>query len=372
MTDCEDGIFSDYNARRRYNDSMRIHRLAFCVAAVLAACAPAQPATSEPVLYVYRLDPPAFVELNADLGPVREIAFSPPAGCRLGGVYPAPRGPLMALELRCAFGPAVLWLNVESGEVHQPITNSDSHFLAWSPAGDAVYLKIDSIKSPRLVLQEVDGAQKTYDVPVLTYDLSPSPAGKEVVFALSRGLGLGSEMRLAQGSPAGARKILEDGSNYLSFARWSPDGEHVAFIKVPDSATPFTIGELWVMGKNGQGARMLAKADAGHGFPPAWSPDGRQIAFVGRENPADAFADSSDNALISNLYLADLGGTGARRISDFPGARVESPSWQPDSQVIAFSAVVDDRMAVFLQNVNTGERLQVPLESACCAGWIRK
>jgi hypothetical protein len=368
----DDRNLGDYNAGRRYNDSMRIHSTFLWAVAALAACAPPGPRPIGSALYVYRLDPPAFIELDADLKPRHEWPFSTPAGCGMGTVFPAPRGPRLAIELNCAFGPAVVWLNVETSAVEQPITDSDSHFLAWATLGDAVYLRIDSINRPRVVRRAVSGGQETLPITELTYDISPAPAGGDFLFTFSRGMGLGSEMWEARREGADTNPLAEDEVNYLALARWSPDGDRIAFIKIPDSAIPFTVGELWLMQADGTQARMLAKADAGHGFAPVWSPDGRQIAFVVRENADEARADTSATALISNLYLVDLGDGEVVRITDFPAARVESPAWQPDGDGIAFSAVVDDRMSVYLKDVTSGAMQPVPIESTCCATWLRQ
>ncbi len=73
--------------------------------------------------------------------------------------------------------------------------------------------------------------------------------------------------------------IYADPYNYISFARFSPDGKQIAFIKTPDTQIPFTIGELWVMDADGSNARKLVDADAGHGYAANWSPDGKQNRF---------------------------------------------------------------------------------------------
>ena len=351
---------------------MRLCSICLCAVAAVAACMPIEPQASGSVLYVYRLDEPAFIELDADLQPSREIPFAAPAGCGFGGVFPAPRGPLLAIELNCAFGPAVMWLNTDTSEVEQPITSSDSHFLAWAPTGDAVYLRIDSINRPRIVRLLVNGSQAALPISDFTYDVAPVPTGGDFLFTFSQGMGLGSEMWYARRDGADVEQIAADEANYLSLARWSPDGGKIAFIKIPDSATPFTVGELWVMEADGTEPRMLAQADAGHGFAPAWSPDSRRIAFVARENPNEPQANESAAALISNLYLVNLDGGEAVRFTDFGSRRVESPAWQPGGETIAFTAVVDDRMTVFLKNVLRGDMQQLPIDSICCAGWLRR
>jgi len=349
---------------------MRLPALA--LAALLAGCAPGASAPSAPVLFVFRVDAPAFMEIDAQLEVKRQIPLGLPEGCGLGSVFPAPRGPLVAIELSCAFGQAVVWLNTDTSEIEQPITTSDSHFLAWAPRGEAVYLRIDSINRPRIVRRSLDGRQEQVLVDASTYDLSPGPSGEDFVFAFSQGMGLGSEMWSARGRGATPEQIAVDGANYLSLARWSPDGRQIAFIKVPDSATPFAVGELWVMQADGTRARMLAQADSGHGFPPAWAPDGMRIAFVARENPQEASADSSAAALISNLYMASLEGGALVPITDFQAARVEAPAWRPDGEAIAFAAVVDDRMAVFVKNLMSGDMQRVQIDWICCAGWLRR
>jgi Tol biopolymer transport system component len=123
---------------------------------------------------------------------------------------------------------------------------------------------------------------------------------------------------------------------------------------------------------DGGDARRLAEADAGHGTPPAWSPDGQSIAFVGRENAEDALADVSPTALISNLYLVKVDTGALEQITHFEDSRVQDLSWMPGSDVIAFTAVLDDRMTVFLRNGTSGEMRQVMLDEICCVSWLQR
>ncbi len=169
-----------------------------------------------------------------------------------------------------------------------------------------------------------------------------------------------------------SQHLYADPFNYISFARYSPDGSQIAFIKIPDTQTPFTVGELWVMNSNGSNARKLADADAGHGYAANWSPDGKRIAFVVRENPEDERADQASDALISNVYIVDVKGGDLTQITHLENGRVETPFWSPDGNTLAFNVVINDRMEVQIADLITGKIRPLGTESTCCPAWIRK
>jgi Tol biopolymer transport system component len=207
----------------------------------------------------------------------------------------------------------------------------------------------------------------------LAYDLAPAPGSdSDFLFTFSRGMGLGSEMWIAHSGGQIVGQLMADSHNYLSFARWSPDRAMIAFIKVPDSATPFTVGALWVMQANGSSARKLADADAGHGFAEAWSPDGGRIAFVVRDNPNDTEADQNAGALKSHVGMVNVKSAIQSSLANVPNAGVEAPVWSPDGRQMAFTAVRNDKMNVYLADVASGQVQPVLSVSACCPVWMRK
>ena len=134
-------------------------------------------------------------------------------------------------------------------------------------------------------------------VPATAYDVAFSPDGQRVLYATTEGLGRGSALWLMNADGSGATLLLDDPQHVVARPRWSPDGERWAYIRMPDSAAPFPIGELWVM--DSAGARRLSdRADAGHGYPPAWSPDGQSIVFV-------TWGSGDADGLARRVYLAD-------------------------------------------------------------------
>jgi Tol biopolymer transport system component len=115
----------------------------------------------------------------------------------------------------------------------------------------------------------------------------------------------------------------------------------------------------------------LGEANTGHDYAANWSPDGGRIAFVVRENPEDETANQSSDALISNLYLADVETGALTQVTHFTEGRVETPFWSADGNILAYTAVVDGRMIVSIANVITGEVMTVE-SRACCPAWMRK
>jgi hypothetical protein len=334
------------------------------------------PETPQPPLqtsfYVYRFNPPAFIEFSEDFQPSDEIPFSIPPNCGLFDVSPAPLGTYLAIELSCPNGQTVLFLNTGTDSFTQPVTESDSHFLAWTSDGSAAYLKVDSLGSPSILRVATDGAEDSIPITEYTYDLAASAGPGEFTFAFSRGLGQGSELWLAMDQGKVVEQLYADPLNYLSFARYSPDGHQIAFIKIPDTQTPFTVGELWVMNADGSEPRKLAEADAGHGYAANWSPDGRRLAFVKRENPDDERADQSSEALISNIYLVEVQNGALMQVTHFDAGRAETPTWSPDGNTLAFNVVINDRMEMRLADFLTGELRALMAESTCCPAWLRK
>ncbi len=343
---------------------------------VLFSCTPRSsqtaPSNLQAAFYLYRFDPPALVQFSAEFQPLHEIPFSVPPSCGLFDIFPTPVGKFMVIELSCPNGQTVLFLDTDAGVQTQPITDSDSHFLAWTPDGKAAYLKVDSMGNTQVVRVSPNGAKDPLSIPMFTYDLAPSIKQGEFTYTFSRGLGQGSELWLAQRDGKTVRQIYADLYNYTSYARYSPDGKQIAFIKTPDTQTPFTVGELWIMDSEGSNARRVADADAGHGYAANWSPDGKRIAFVMRENPEDEHADQSSDALISNIYIVDVENGELTQLTHFTEGRAETPFWSPNGNTLAFTVVMNGRMQVQIADILSG-KIQPPImESTCCPAWMRK
>lgn len=344
----------------------------FLLSCTSATQIPTPQTTFQTSLYLYQFNPPALVEFSEDFQLIKEIPFAIPPNCGLFNIFSPPVGKFIAIELNCPNGQTVLYMDVDTSAVIQPVTDSDSHFLAWSADDTAAYLRIDSLGDARVMRAFTDGKQDSISISGFTYDLAPSPNQGEFTFTLSRGMGQGSELWLAKGDGDVVEQLFADQYSYISFARWSPDGSQIAFIKIPDSQVPFTVGELWVMNADGSNPRKLAYADAGHGYAANWSPDGTKIAFVKRENPEDERADQSSEALISNIGMVEVENGRLTQITNITDGRVETPFWAPGGNTLTFNVVINGRMIVHSADIITGRLWPLMTESTCCPAWMRK
>ena len=72
-------------------------------------------------------------------------------------------------------GQSVVLLNTDTDGIKQPVTDSDSHFLAWAPDGESLYLKVNTIDHPQVLRLHLNGNRDILPVTELTYDLAPAP-----------------------------------------------------------------------------------------------------------------------------------------------------------------------------------------------------
>ena len=136
------------------------------------------------------------------------------------------------------------------------------------------------------------------------------------------------------------KPILLDTTEQV-WARWSPDGQLIAF---------HSEGDVWVVPRSGSPARKLTEYE-GFDCCPFWSPDGREIAYSSvREGQQD-------------VWIVSVQGGETRRLTNGPAANFPA-SWSPDGRQLAFVAREITGASVWVIPSMDGEARQLTSELA--------
>ncbi len=193
------------------------------------------------------------------------------------------------------------------GECHSPTWTSDSIRLLCVGRDDGKFRMYDADGGG---LRRLEEGGSTPDW---------SPQGGELLYSRTNGAGGTTIDRLTIEN--GEHTSLVDEGQMENFApAWSPDAQQIAFQSNRDSAS----SEIWVMSRDGQGARRVTSTPGGAwSRGPAWSPDGRWLAFVSSQA-------GSVGADYGELFVVSLDSGEVIQVTD-TGGRVYDwrVSWAP-------------------------------------------
>jgi hypothetical protein len=105
-----------------------------------------------------------------------------------------------------------------------------------------------------------------------------------------------------------------------SSGAWSANGEWFAFAAVRRGHAALMLIDMREQGRD----REILLSDLGQAFSPTWSPDGQSIAF------------SALDGGFTDLYVYDLASDRVRQLTDDAFADLH-PAWSPDGRAIAFA-----------------------------------
>ncbi|NOG35643.1 MAG: hypothetical protein HND44_13865 [Chloroflexi bacterium] len=258
-----------------------------------------------------------------------------PPHCQTDAVYAAPNGSAYILQYNCEDTLFARLLNLNNPDA--VLLLNQGYFMNWSP--DGAWLLFRNVETGQVWLIPINGGEwQPLDLPAGTYDAAFAPDGQRVLYAASVGLGFGSEMGVLNLADGRLTPWQTFPDHLVAHAAWSPDGNVLAYVLLPDTNIPFVIGELWLAEPaSGKQLMLLAEVDAGHGYAPVWSPDSTSLVYVHRGNPDDIQADLEPLALRSNLYQVDVYAGAVTPITQFEDSLVYDAVWSPDG-LLAFTA----------------------------------
>lgn len=240
------------------------------------------------------------------------------------------------------------------------------NFLHWLPGGNGhsflyrpmfplgpdVPLDGNSWNPGLWIVDAATNAHTNIDISVPSADIIdavPSPDGSRIIYSITPGLGMGSEIWLMNRNGSNPTLVLNIAAGVQNGAQtiaglfsWSPDGSHIAYERISDSSTPFLPAGLWVMNSQGGQARYLAQADGGHGYTLSWSPDSRKIAYIVRTNPGNSLANDQSQSLQCTIGVVDVqsGRSWLAVTNQQTGMQMNiAPTWTADSANITFTAL---------------------------------
>jgi TolB protein len=165
-----------------------------------------------------------------------------------------------------------------------PLLSPDGRWIAYVGHGEKGLTNIFVLPASGGEAKNLTGALST------NQKLSPAwaPDSQRLLYGEYAGGTVGLRVIGADGSQPGK---LTDNTFGNTWASWSPDGQHIAFVSSREGTRmDMARGDIYVMKADGSGATNLTRHPAEDNYP-AWSHDGKTLYFVSlREGNAQIYA----------------------------------------------------------------------------------
>ncbi|HKW35879.1 MAG TPA: hypothetical protein VJN92_22940 [Candidatus Acidoferrum sp.] len=193
-------------------------------------------------------------------------------------------------------------------------------FISWAPDSSKALLFYSPTNGPGIrKMYALDAQGNYYDLglPNGTISADISPLDGSILYS-SASEGTDNSTLYLRDSHGKDMQLLKGENSIFAWARWSPRGDKIVFLK---SDLLITHSEVWSINADGTGAEKAS--DVNWGYPAVWSPDGTRFAFA---NARDIW---EYDTVAKSLYNA----------TNLDQGRGEHPSYSTDGKTLAFSAI---------------------------------
>lgn len=195
----------------------------------------------------------------------------------------------------------------------------------------------------------------------LAFEVQPrfSPDGKKILFTSDAGGGDNVWVMNRDGS--GAKQVTKETFRLLNNGVWSPDGQYIIARKHFTSGRSLGAGELWIYHiSGGEGLQLTPrKNDQQDLNEPCSSPDGKYIYYSEDMYPGGFFQYNKDpNNQIFAIKRFDREKGSSETVTGGPGGAVR-PQLSHDGKTLAFVKRIRTKTVLYLRNLETGEEWPV-------------
>ncbi len=249
-------------------------------------------------------------------------------------------------------------LAVDSGEV-VTIGTGQPYYWAWSPEGSRILTHTGGSDSDQpgnalieifhLATGNIQGNRLEY-VPAQFQAPDYSPDGRYFAIAAEVFQGLSTLILISNdGSPT---QMIADWNGPVTF-NWSPEGQHIGFVRGSNFFLGGIIGSLSILDISGEGISVDYQIESENILAYFWSHDGRMIAIF---EPQLSTGEEGEQILLLDLSVLNVHTGHLRYITSFRPTRAflrqilpfydqyqrSSTIWSPDNSSVVINAETRD------------------------------